>query len=129
MKNLSIIYAIVSLVLMFLFIFLFFRKAENHFKLLKILFPKELEKIESYFDLGFGFQSVKLGIEISFWFYFPIFFVTKRVRLDERENVISLCKILIKNNIKILLSFIVFSASLFANSFSKNATHSWWSRL
>jgi hypothetical protein len=93
---------------MLLFVFLVFKKAENHFTLLKILFPKELEKSVSYFDLMFGFDSFKLRLDVLFWFYLPFFYNTRKIRLDEREEVVSLRQLLLKNNTKTIISFIAF---------------------
>lgn len=51
-----------------------FLKGIFHFKLLKTVFPKELEGVNSYFTFMSPINILKLNLPIMIWFWCPVYY-------------------------------------------------------
>lgn len=72
---------IIFLTLLFFLVRQMFIKGIIHFKLLKEIYPKELEGVKSYFGLMSITKMFKLDFATMFWFWFPVYY-TKTNELD-----------------------------------------------
>jgi hypothetical protein len=91
MEN-DVIYNVKGLIILLLFFFLFiqlirhlFIKSILHFKLLKLIYPKELARIESSFGLMWLLNSNALQFDVMFWFWMPIYYS----KIDEQHMSVS----------------------------------------
>jgi hypothetical protein len=83
-----------GLILVFIFFFLLIgiiyqliMKGKLHFRLLKLLFPKELIHIKSASGLMWITNSFILSIDIMFWFWMPFYYTKyKGETLNEKER-------------------------------------------
>lgn len=70
----GIIILIIFLTLLFLLVRQMFIKGIIHFKLLKEIYPKELEGVKSYFGLMSITKIFRLDFATMFWFWFPVYY-------------------------------------------------------
>lgn len=82
------IYLIGSVLLMVLLLRTGFKQKEMQFKLLKKLFPKKLEGVNSYYSFMFGFKGTRLPAKVMLWIYSPVYFrlTFEDVEIPEQIN-------------------------------------------
>lgn len=105
--SLSIVFFVLTLVLLFALLRFIFLKSIVHFKLLKVLFPERLQGVNSYWSLMWITNYFKLDFEMMFWLGMPFYYTKIR-----KENIpISgwpFHERLLKINKKILLFILLF---------------------
>lgn len=72
---------LIFLTLLFLLVRQIFIKGIIHFKLLKEIYPKELEGVRSYFGLMGMMNISRLDFPTMLWFWIPVYY-TKLTELD-----------------------------------------------
>lgn len=112
---------IIFLTLLFLLVRQMFVKGIIHFKLLKEIYPKELEGVKSYFGLMSITKIFRLDFATMFWFWFPVYYTkTNELHLNAiaRDYHLKLKKC---NRILgiYLFSYIVFICFLWVLSYLK----------
>jgi hypothetical protein len=70
----GLIFLAIFLALFILLLRQLFLKGIFHFKLLKTVFPKELEGVNSYISFMSPVNILKLNLSIMFWFWCPIYY-------------------------------------------------------
>jgi hypothetical protein len=100
------IYLIGSVLLMSLLLRTLFKQKEIQFKLLKELFPKKLEGVNSYLGFMSGFKGASLPSLAILWIYFPIYFKTTFKEEENIEGINSYRSSLSRSN-KILLGYFI----------------------
>jgi hypothetical protein len=114
MENFKHIYALVFIFLLVLVVRILFRKNEIHFKLLKELFPKSFNGINSVYAPNFFLYLFKLDVNTVFWFIIPIYFRRRLLLNTESEKLKLLDKELVVNNIKLCLYAFIMIVWVFA---------------
>lgn len=114
MENFKHIYALVFIFLLVLEVRILFKKNEIHFKLLKELFPKSFNGINSVYNPIFYIFLFRLDISTIFWFIIPIYYRRRLILNTKSEKIKFLDKELIVNNIKLCLYAFIMIVWVFA---------------
>jgi len=108
----SIIYAVVSVILLITLIRFLFKKVETQFQLIKYLWPNKYKDVGSYYRFMFGLRIFKEDLLFIIWLFSPIYY--QRMDLNKLDKKgIEYHSQLIRNRRIIIIVFITFIIWLF----------------
>lgn len=81
------LYAIISLIIMILWVVLGFKKEIIHFKLIKRLYSPMFDDTSSYYRLMWGFRMFRLDFFTMLWFISPIYYTKINPENFDKENL------------------------------------------
>ena len=102
----AVIYVLGFIALATMFMFFLLRKRVIHFKLLKQIFPKKMNKMTLLSSLLFANSKNRIPYEYRVWFYVPIYYDVKILKKTKDIKIRLLQKKLKQNNKAILLTII-----------------------
>jgi hypothetical protein len=109
----SIIYAVVSVILLITLIRFLFKKVEIQFQLMKYLWPTKYKGVSSYYKYMFGLSIFKEDILFIIWLYSPIYY--PRIDMTKLENKgLEYHFKLVRNRRNIIIVFMTFIIWLFS---------------
>lgn len=106
-KVAAIFFLLTFLFLLFQIMRHLFLKVEIHFRLLKELYPRLFEKIDSLWRMMWSGTYFKLGLDVAFWFSCP-FYYSKFPKESFGKKSLFYHNQLIDNNRKVLLYILLY---------------------
>ena len=110
------IYLVVSFLNLGLFVYFLFRKGEQHFQLLRIIYPDKLKDVHSFHQMNNSLKVFDLPFKDILWLYSPIYFYRSNIgdlegeKLKKHEN-------LMNSNVHLTATFVFFVLWIFVVSY------------